>query len=60
MNTVRHEAVSIVHAGLTDVLRWLGEAPIEPWEPRHAADWERIEVHTFLEAVRVDHFQVPN
>ena len=46
MNAVQHEAVSIVHAGLADILHWLGETPIAPWEPRHAAYWWRDELHT--------------
>lgn len=45
MNAAQHEALTIVHAGLADVLDWLGETPVEPWEPRHAADWEITEIH---------------
>ena len=45
MSAIAHEAVSIVHAGLADVLDWLGETPVEPWEPRHAAEWETEEIH---------------
>lgn len=63
MNAVRHEATSIVHAGLADILHWLGETPVEPWEPRHAAEWWCDELYTLASpgvAVRVIHYQEPN
>ena len=63
MNAARHEALTIVHAGLADVLDWLGETPVEPWEPRHAADWWRDELYTLTSPtvpVRVLDYQVPN
>lgn len=63
MSAIQHEAVTIVHAGLADVLDWLGETPIAPWEPRHAADWAVSEVRSlnpFDPIIRRDIYQVPN
>ena len=65
MNAAQHEALTIVHAGLANVLDWLGETPVKPWEPRHAAEWETVEIHRqspFREAtiIRRDTVQVPN
>ena len=65
MNAARHEALTIVHAGLADVLDWLGETPVEPWEPRHAAEWETVEIHRLspfegTTIIRRDAYQVPN
>lgn len=36
MNTIQTEAVAIVHAGLADVLAWLGEKPATEHRARHA------------------------
>lgn len=36
MNTIQTEATAIVHAGLADVLAWLGEKPVTEHRPRHA------------------------
>ncbi len=35
MNTIQTEAVAIVHAGLADVLAWLGEKPVTEHRARH-------------------------
>lgn len=61
MNAARHEALTIVHAGLADVLDWLGETPVEPWEPRHAAEWETNELSDWRgRLIRTEAHQVPN
>lgn len=36
VTTVQHDAIAAVHAGLADVLRWLGETPTITYTPRHA------------------------
>lgn len=60
MSVVQHEATSIVHAGLADILHWLGETPIEPWEPRHAAEWETNELFDGRgRLILTDTYQVP-
>lgn len=61
MSVVQHESVSIVHAGLADVLDWLGETPVEPWEPRHAADWWTSELFDGQgRLILTETHQVPN